>query len=51
MNKKWETIYKGNTNINNLLTKLTDKELIAWAENEIREWKRFIKLIKKYDKK
>jgi len=40
-------IIKGASNISMLLSKLSKKELIAWAENEIKEWKKFIKLLKK----
>jgi hypothetical protein len=47
MKKKWETIYSGASNIETLLKKLDKAELIAWAENEIKEWKKFIKFIKK----
>jgi len=44
--KKNETIYKGSANINTLLTKLSKKDLITWAQNEIKEWKKFIKLLR-----
>jgi hypothetical protein len=44
--EKFDTIFKGKVSIVDALVALNKKELIAWAENEIKEWKKFIKLLK-----
>jgi hypothetical protein len=44
--KKFDTIFKGKVSVVDALVALSKEELIAWAQNEIKEWKKFIKLLR-----